>query len=68
MNATDDIAVAEAVLAGVKELLDLYESHKQGVVSAQTVLDAIQPFNDRIAQNKAAALKALDAKFPPSGG
>lgn len=65
MSPEEDIALASAILAGVKELMALHESAKAGKVSPQAALDAAQLFTDRIAANRAAAEKALDAKFAP---
>ena len=63
MDAQNDIAVATAILAGIKELIELYEAHSSGKVSAADALQAAQLFTDRIAANRAAAMKALDEKF-----
>lgn len=66
MTAADDLAVATAILGGIKELLALYESHAAGKVSSADVLQAAQLFTDRIAANRKAAEAALDEKFPKS--
>lgn len=64
MTVEEDLAIASAVVSGIKELLALYEAAKTGSVSASDALTAAQLFTDRIAANKAAAMKALDEKFP----
>ena len=63
MTAEDNLAVASAIIGGIKELLSLYEAANGGTVSASDALNAAQLFTDRIAANKAAAMKALDEKF-----
>lgn len=64
MSAEDDLALATAILGGLKELLALYESAKAGRVSASDALTAAQLFTSRIEANRKAAQDALDAKFP----
>jgi hypothetical protein len=66
VTAEEDIALASAIVAGIKELLALRDAAKAGTVTPQAALDAAQLFTDRIAANRKAAEAALDAKFPAS--
>lgn len=67
MTVEEDLALASAVIGGIRELFSLYEAAKGGTVSAADALQSAQLFTDRIAANKAAAMKALDEKFPKEG-
>jgi hypothetical protein len=59
----EELALAGAVVEGIKELVALHEAAKAGKVSPSDALTAAQLFTSRIAANRKAAQDALDAKF-----